>query len=215
MPVVVSLDVPGVSHSLLSVCDAMVASIEELTHADQPIGDGDHGITIGRGFRAAQKVIAAQPLDADLGALLDAVGMAMLTSMGGASGAIYGTLFRRGARALRGRSTLDAEALAIFLQDALAGVRERGGAAVGDKSLVDALQPAAEAARLASGGPLSVALAAAAEGAGEGLERTRAMRASIGRARTLGDRAIGHVDPGALSLTLMLRAWSRSVSGEG
>lgn len=212
-PVVAALDVPSASRSLDAVCEAMAASIEELTHADQPIGDGDHGITIGRGFRAAQKAIAALPPDADLGQLLDSIGMAMLTSMGGASGAIYGTLFRRGARALRGRAHLDADAFAVFLEDGLAGVRERGGASVGDKTLVDALQPAAEAARRLAGGSLSAALAAAAEGAGEGLERTRDMRATIGRARALGDLAIGHLDPGALSFTLMLRAWSRSVSG--
>ncbi len=135
----------------------------------------------------------------------------MLNSMGGASGAIFGTLFRRGGAAVRGRAAFDAEALAVFLEGGLAGVRERGQAAVGDKTLVDALQPAAEAARAAASGSLEDALTAAAAAAGDGLERTRAMRATLGRARTLGDRAVGHVDPGALSLTLMLRAWVRLV----
>jgi phosphoenolpyruvate---glycerone phosphotransferase subunit DhaL len=208
------LDTAGLTMALVSVCDAMQESIEDLTHADQAIGDGDHGLGIGRGFRAARDAVSGQVFD-DVGAVLDKFGLAMLTSMGGASGAIYGTLFRRGARGLKGRPTFDTEALALFLEQGLAGVRERGGAAVGDKTLVDALQPAAEAARAAADRPLAEALAAAAAAAGEGLERTRDMRATLGRARALGDRAIGHVDPGALSFTLMVRNWARFVAHPG
>jgi dihydroxyacetone kinase-like protein len=208
------LDTAGLADVLVLLCDAMAGSIEDLTHADQAVGDGDHGLAIGRGFRAARDAIAGQAFD-DVGAVLDRFGLAMLTSMGGASGAIYGTLFRRGARGIKGRSTFDGAALALFLEDGLAGVRERGGATVGDKTLVDALQPAAGAARAAADRPLGDALAAAATAASEGLERTRDMRATLGKARTLGDRAVGHVDPGALSFTLMMQYWARLVADPG
>ena len=203
------LDAAALTGVLLELCDTMAGSIDDLTHADQAVGDGDHGLAIQRGFRAARAAIAALPPGDDVGALLDAFGMALLTSMGGASGAIYGTLFRRGGREIGGRAAFDADALATFLEGGLAGVQQRGGAAVGDKTLVDALQPAAEAARSAASGTLRDAFAAAGAGAEEGLERTRAMHATLGRARTLGDRAVGHLDPGALSFTMMLRAWSR------
>ena len=139
----------------------------------------------------------------------------MLTSMGGASGAIYGTLFRAGGRGLTGWAIFDTEALAIFLEGGLAGVQERGKAKVGDKTMVDALEPAALAARASTDRPLREAVAAAAAAAGEGLARTGEMRATLGRARTLGDRAIGHVDPGALSFTTMLRHLSRLVDEAG
>ncbi len=206
-----ALDLPSLTNVLMGVCDAMVASIDDFTHADQAIGDGDHGLAIGRGFRAAREAIASHPY-VDVGDLFDGMGLAMLTSMGGASGAIYGTLFRRGGRGLHGRQTFDSEALAVFLEEGLAGVRERGQAKVGDKTIVDALQPAALAALDATDRPLGAALAAVAEAAGEGLLRTKEMRATLGKARTLGDRAIGHVDPGALSFTSMIRSLARLVA---
>jgi phosphoenolpyruvate---glycerone phosphotransferase subunit DhaL len=204
------LDLPALTGVLVGMCEAMVASIDDFTHADQAIGDGDHGLAIGRGFRAARDVIVGVPR-ADVGDLFDSMGTAMLTSMGGASGAIYCTLFRRGGRGLHGLQRFDSGALATFLEEGLAGVRERGGAKAGDKTIVDALEPASQAARASAGHTLPEALAAVAEAAGEGLERTRTMRATLGRARTLGDRAIGHVDPGALSFTSMMRYLSRLV----
>jgi phosphoenolpyruvate---glycerone phosphotransferase subunit DhaL len=205
-----ALDLTSLANVLTGVCDAMVASIDDFTHADQAIGDGDHGLAIGRGFRAAREAIASHPY-VDVGDLFEGMGLAMLTSMGGASGAIYGTLFRRGGRGLHGRQTFDAAGLALFLEEGLAGVRERGEAKVGDKTLVDALEPASLAARASTSLPLPEALAAVAEAAADGLERTRGMRATLGKARTLGDRAIGHVDPGALSFTHMVRHLSRLV----
>jgi dihydroxyacetone kinase-like protein len=205
-----ALDLEQLATVLCGVCDAMVDSIDDLTHADQAIGDGDHGLAIGRGFRAAREAIAGRAA-VDVASVFEAMGLAMLTSMGGASGAIYGTLFRRGGRGLRGRPRFDAEALATFLEDGLAGVRERGGANVGDKTIVDALEPASAAARAAAGGSLADALEAAAVAAEQGLERTREMRATLGKAHTLGDRAIGHVDPGAMSFALMVRSLQRLV----
>jgi dihydroxyacetone kinase-like protein len=205
-----ALDLPTLTSVLVAMCDAMVASIDDFTHADQAIGDGDHGLAIGRGFRAAKDILTGAPR-VDVGDLFDSMGMAMLTSMGGASGAIYGTLFRRGGRSLGGLLRFDSGALAVFLEEGLVGVRERGGAKLGDKTIVDSLEPASQAARASMGYPLPEALAAVAKAAGEGLERTRTMRATLGRARTLGDRAVGHVDPGALSFTCMIRSLSRLV----
>jgi phosphoenolpyruvate---glycerone phosphotransferase subunit DhaL len=200
-----ALDAQALADMLVRLCDAMAETIEELTHADQAVGDGDHGLAIQRGFRAARLAIGAQPARDDVGALLDAFGMALLMSMGGAAGPIYGTLFRSGGQRLRGQERFDAAALATFLEGGLGGVCARGGASVGDKTLVDALLPAAEAARAAASGSLADALAAAAAAAEAGAEGTRGMSARLGRARTLGDRAIGHVDPGALSFAVMIR----------
>lgn len=206
-----SLDAAALAAVLVGVCDAMAESISDLTHADQAVGDGDHGLAIQRGTRAARQALLDTPGDGDVGSLFEAFGLAMLTSMGGASGAIYGTLFRRGGARLRGETSFDAQGLATFLDGALAGVRERGGASVGDKTLVDALQPASEAAVSAGSSSLAEALDAAAGAARAGVERTRDLPATLGRARTLGDRAIGHVDPGALSLALLLTAWADAV----
>jgi phosphoenolpyruvate---glycerone phosphotransferase subunit DhaL len=207
-----ALDAPALAAVLIRLCDAMASTIEVLTHADQAVGDGDHGLAIQRGFHAAHQAIGARPAGDDVGALLDAFGLALLMSMGGAAGPIYGTLFRAGGKGLRGRSRFDAPALATFLEGGLAGVRERGGASVGDKTLVDALQPAAEAARAAESATLAETFAAAAAAAAAGAERTRAMRATLGRARTLGDRAIDHVDPGALSFATMMDKWSTEIA---
>lgn len=207
-----ALDARALAGTLVRVCDAMALAVEELTHADQAVGDGDHGLAIQRGFASGRRVTADGPAGEDVGALLDAFGMALLTSMGGASGAIYGTFFRKGGKELRGRSRLDAPALATFLEGGLAGVQERGGAAVGDKTLVDALQPAAEAARASESGSLVDAFAAAASAAEAGAAGTRGMHATLGRARALGDRAVDHVDPGALSFSMMLRAWASAAS---
>jgi dihydroxyacetone kinase-like protein len=198
------------------MCDAMGGHIEELTHADQAIGDGDHGLGMDRGLKVAKAAVATEAeAGDDVGAVLERFGTAMLTSMGGASGAVYGSLFRRGALGLKGHAMFDAAGLATFLEDGLAGVKERGGANVGDKTLVDPLAAAASAAREHAGDPLGTAMAAVATAAEAGAEGTRDMLATMGRARTMGDRTIGHVDPGALSFAFMLRAWSDAVIGAG
>lgn len=205
------LDARDLASVLIATCEMMSGRTEELTHADQVIGDGDHGLAMERGFRAARETLAEEPAPDDVGLLLERFGTAMLTSMGGASGPVYGSLFRRGAQPLKGDRAFDARSLATFLEAGLIGVQERGRAKVGDKTLVDALAAAAEAARASSEESLGHAFAAAAAAANEGKERTRGMRATMGRARSLGDRSIGHVDPGALSFALMMEAWSAAV----
>jgi dihydroxyacetone kinase-like protein len=139
-------------------------------------------------------------------------GMAMMSSMGGASGALFGTVFRAGGKALSGRASLDSEGLALLLEAALEGVMKRGGAKPGDKTMIDAIAPAAAKARACAGMPFSEALPAVAEAAEEGKEASKAMVAQFGRAKTLGEACIGFPDAGALSVTVMLNTMRDFIS---
>jgi len=188
---------------LLHVAVAMQAERDVLTQADRAIGDGDHGIGMARGFAAAQKALEAAPGGSIADSLL-AVGTALLSATGGAAGAIFGTFFRAGARGLAATERFDAAALASLLADGLAAVQERGKAVPGDKTVVDALTPAVAAAAATRHSDLATALSAAAEAAAAGVEATRGMVARVGKAKTLGERSLGHADPGALSMSLIL-----------
>ncbi|MBT3360877.1 MAG: dihydroxyacetone kinase subunit L [Rhodospirillales bacterium] len=195
----------------LAVAAEMIAAKDRLTKADQKIGDGDHGIGIARGFEAVQ-VKLEEDSSETLDALLKTVGMTLLSAIGGAGGAIFGTLFRAGAKTLSGRESLDSESLAIMLSEGFAAVQARGGAKLGDKTMLDALGPASEAASaVAPDASLSDALAAAVAAAQSGTEATIDMIATTGKARSLGERSIGHPDPGAISTTLILEAMERFV----
>ncbi len=193
------------------VADHIEANVDRLTQADQAIGDGDHGVGMARGLAAARQQLTAQPPETIAG-VLRVVGMALLSATGGAAGAIFGTLFRGGARRLEGVTAFDAPALAMFLEDGLRAVQERGHAALGDKTMVDALAPAAARARALAGEDLEAALAGAAAAAQEGMQATRDMLAALGKARPLGERARGHVDPGAFTMFLILEAMAEYVA---
>ena len=192
----------------LLLCPAMVGEQEVLTRADQAIGDGDHGIGIARGFSALESKLRESEFTS-LDVLVSTVGKALLMSIGGASGAIFGSLFVGAAKPLKGRTVFDATCLADMLESGLRAVEERGKAAVGDKTIVDALKPAADRAREVQAQSLDVALAEVVLAANRGLESTRNLQARFGKARPLGERALGHVDPGAFSFTLMLQHLSR------
>jgi dihydroxyacetone kinase-like protein len=200
-----TLDAAALRDLFTVVAEAMLANIDRLTAADQAVGDGDHGIGMRRGFEAvvawARGTAPATPADVFKG-----VGNAVMANTGGASGAIFGTLFRAGAQATAGRDVLDADRYAAFLEDGLAAVMKRGGAAPGGKTLIDALAPAATAARAAVADGLAATTAAAATAALGGVEATKAMIATTGKARTLGERSLGHPDPGAISLSIVLGA---------
>jgi len=204
----VGLSVPQVKQWFLLLCPAMIGEQETLTRADQAIGDGDHGIGIARGFTAVESKLTESEFTS-LDVLVSAVGKALLMSIGGASGAIFGSLFMGASKALKDRTALDATCLADMLESGLRAVQERGKAAVGDKTIVDALKPAADRAREVQAKPLDEALAEVIAAANSGLESTRNLQARFGKARPLGERALGHVDPGALSFTLMLQHLSR------
>jgi phosphoenolpyruvate---glycerone phosphotransferase subunit DhaL len=185
----------------------MIASQERLSEADRAIGDGDHGVGMARGFEA---VLAALEDDvpADLKALFQKIGMALITSMGGASGIIFGTWFTGGGKALAGKTVLDGETFYRFLESGLKAVQDRGKAKAGDKTMVDALIPACSAAAEYEGRGLTQVIRGAAEAAAQGMETTKSMVAAVGKAKTLGERSIGYPDPGAISTSLILKFMS-------
>jgi len=189
---------------MLAVAEAIIAAEPELTDADRNLGDGDHGLGMQRGLTAAKEKLEEGGF-AGIDKVVSAVGMAMMTSMGGASGAIFGTMFRNGGKALKGRENLDAEGLALMLAAGADGVMTRGGAKPGDKTMVDALLPAAEKAKEAGGGTLAEAASAVAQAGEDGRDASKAMVATMGRAKTLGEKSVGHPDAGACSVAIILR----------
>jgi dihydroxyacetone kinase-like protein len=188
---------------------------EYLTQLDSPIGDADHGINMDRGFR---KVLEKLPsvADKDIGNILKTTGMTLISSVGGASGPLYGTFFMRGGMAVDAKEELTGEDLATMLQAAVDGVVQRGRAQPGDKTMVDAWLPAMKALRESLNGDNDNTIAAlsqavaAAEG---GMKDTIPMLAKQGRASYLGERSIGHQDPGATSSYLMLKTLLDTLEG--
>jgi dihydroxyacetone kinase-like protein len=195
----------------LHVSEGMMESKDLLTQADKTIGDGDHGIGMARGFQAVRDRLDTQAFGA-LEDLINAIGLTLMTSVGGASGAIFGTFFRGGAKNLKGRHGFDSGSLAFMLLDGLRAVQGRGGARPGDKTMVDALEPAAAKSRELASAPLEQSLAAATEAAKQGMEKTKDMVAKVGKAKTLGERSLGHADPGAISMYLILENMTQYVT---
>lgn len=188
---------------MLQVADAIIAAEAMLSQADRDLGDGDHGLGMKRGMEAVKAQL--EPKDpASVEQVFVTTGTAMMSSMGGASGALFGTVYRAGGKALAGRPAFDSEGLALLLEAALEGVMKRGGAKPGDKTMIDALAPAAAKAREVTALPLPDALKAVAEAAEAGKDASKAMIAQFGRAKTLGEACIGFPDAGALSVTIML-----------
>lgn len=202
--------------SVIEIVRAMAAAMEEhrqeLTRLDSEIGDGDHGTNMHRGFQAALERLegmdTSTPSD-----VLKAVSMALISKVGGAAGPLYGTAFLRASSALSGKEEPDASDAVEAMEAALAGIKQRGKAEVGDKTMVDALEPAVAAARkeAASSGDVGRVLRAAADAAAEGAESTIPLVARRGRASYLGERAAGHKDPGATSTHLLLDAAARAL----
>ncbi len=190
---------------LLYLCQQMIGYTDTLTQADKAIGDGDHGIGMARGFEAVRQKLEAGSFAA-LDELFKTAGMTLITSIGGASGVVFGTWFRDGAKSLAGVTALDSRVLSAWLVDGLAAVKERGKAEPGDKTMVDALEPAAVRSSRVASAPLDEALAAVTEAARAGMEATKDMIASGGRAKTLGERSRGYPDPGAVSTYLILKS---------
>ena len=183
----------------------------ELVRLDTAIGDGDHGTNMDRGMRKAlERLEGAQ--EGDIGAMLKAVGMALVSTVGGAAGPLYGTLFMQMGTAAAGRSELDLEGWTAALEAGLKGVQARGKAEPGDKTMVDALQPAVEALKAAAGEDEASALRASADAAEEGMKATIPLVARKGRASYLGERSADHQDPGATSSHLLLRSAAEAVS---
>jgi dihydroxyacetone kinase-like protein len=202
-----SLSKDEVKAMLLLACDRIIAAEPALSEADRNLGDGDHGLGMQRGMTAAKEKLEAGDVES-IEKAFSSVGMAMMSSMGGASGAIFGTFFRNGGKALAGSESFDSAGLASFLQAGVDGVKQRGGAAVGDKTVVDAMQPAADKASTVTAQPLSESIVTVHAAALEGLEASKAMIARFGRAKTLGEGCIGFPDAGALSVTVIIGAFA-------
>jgi phosphoenolpyruvate---glycerone phosphotransferase subunit DhaL len=196
---------------------AVTGRADYLTQLDAAIGDGDHGINMTRGFDAVGKALAAQSPDTAPGPVLVLAGKTLVATVGGASGPLWGSAFRAAGRSLGEADALDGDGLAAALDAALAAVVDLGAAKPGDKTMVDALTPATAALRerVAAGDSVAAAVAAAADAAEAGARATVPLQARKGRASYLGERSIGHQDPGATSAALILRALQTAVTKEG
>lgn len=200
------MDTASAQAWVVAIADAVDANRETLTALDAAIGDGDHGDNLQRGFTAAVVALDGEEF-ATVGDVLIATGSALIARVGGASGPLYGSAFRAMGRALPGAAADPAE-LHAGLAAGLAALRRLGGAAPGEKTIVDAYAPAVAAfeAALRGGGSLPVATGAAADAAEAGARATVELQARKGRASYLGARSIGHQDPGATSTGLIFRA---------
>ena len=197
------LELNEVAAMFKEVAQSIINHVDLLTKADQAIGDGDHGIGMQRGFEAVITEIDSGDFDT-LGALMKKVGFALMNSSGGASGAIFGSLFLGAGRGLGDETRMSAGEFSIMLNSGMEAVQKRGKAEPGDKTMIDALAPAAETALDLS--TLAEGIQAIADAARDGMEKTKEMVASFGRAKSLGERAIGNPDPGAISMHLILQA---------
>ncbi|MFL5725422.1 MAG: dihydroxyacetone kinase subunit DhaL [Chloroflexota bacterium] len=213
----------GVVAWLRSAATRVHAEAPSLTALDQAIGDGDHGINLDRGFKAIVAMLdelpPAEAEATDGGATADVLrqaGKRLISTVGGASGPLYGTAFLRGAGAMAANeSASDAAAFAAALEAAASGISALGKSAEGEKTMLDALFPAARAARAAldGGGDLVAVTAAARDAAADGAAATIPMLATKGRASYLGERSVGHKDPGATSAAVLLAVLAETAAG--
>jgi dihydroxyacetone kinase-like protein len=193
------------------------ANKEQLTQLDAAVGDGDHGINMDRGMSAVLAKLDAATEEQDIGALLKTVGMTLVSTVGGAGGPLYGTLFLQMGTAVSGKDELDPDDWAAALEAGIAGVQARGKAEPGDKTMIDALIPGRDALKsaLAEGASFEDALRQSADAAGRGMRDTVPLVARKGRASYLGERSAGHQDPGATSSHLLLETAAETWGGSG
>src|SRR3982074_1197304 len=207
------MDTATVSTWMTEIAEAVRENRDYLVQLDAAIGDGDHGINMTRGFDAVVRALAAED-DAPPGKVLTLAGKTLVSSVGGASGPLWGSALRRAGRTLGDAPTFEAGELVAALEAALAAVQDLGQARPGEQTRVDARVPAGEALRerVTAGLPLEDALRAASAAAEEGMRGTVPMQAHKGRASYLGERSIGHQDPGATSAALVMAALERTVA---
>jgi phosphoenolpyruvate---glycerone phosphotransferase subunit DhaL len=201
---------------ILQWLQAFAAEIEQnkeyLTQLDAAIGDADHGINMDRGFKKVMSQLATVA-DQDIGSIFKAVSMTLISSIGGASGPLYGTLFLRASSAVADKEELTEEDMLSLLQAGFNGVLERGKAQLGDKTMIDVLSPAVAAFKQAvgEGNKMREAMQKAVIAAEQGMKDTIPLLAKKGRASYLGERSVGHQDPGATSSYLMLKCLLNSI----
>ncbi len=189
------------------IAEVLHENASYLTQLDSAIGDADHGTNMDRGFQAVRAKLPSMS-SMDMSAQLKTVGSTLVSTVGGASGPLYGTAFLRAATAIPGKTTLESADIVALLEAFLGGVATRGKAHTGEKTMLDALTPAVEAARTAqeAGASLAQTTRSAAQAAEAGMKATIPLLATKGRASYLGERSIGHQDPGATSSWLILRS---------
>lgn len=180
---------------------------QQLTDLDSAVGDGDFGISLDRGFTAVQAELTANP-PANLRAVFQNVASVLIKTMGGSSGPLLGTFFLRAGAACADKSELESADVVALFQAGVEGIQQRGKAALGDKTMLDALLPAVDAMRnaLAAGSSLADILASGAAAAEAGMRATINMQARKGRGSYLGERSVGHQDPGATAAYLLFKA---------
>ena len=203
--VLTELSAADARNMLIYIADKIIAKKPYLTEIDSAIGDGDHGIGMAGGMQKARKKLLKMEEEENVYAVFEAAGKAMLLSMGGASGVIFGSLYLAGAKGMEASGALTAKDLAEMERKSLAAIQERGKAEVGDKTMVDALVPAVAAMEENYGKGLLAMLQAAEEAAAKGVEDTKKYQAKFGRAKSLMERAIGYQDAGATSVWLILQ----------
>jgi dihydroxyacetone kinase-like protein len=182
-----------------------------LSKLDSAVGDGDHGTTILRAMEAVSKTVAEHPAP-DLKVLFSAIGWAVMSCDGGSTGPLLGSFFMGMSEGTEGRQELDCAAVAAVFEAGVGKLQKQSRAQVGDKTMMDAFLPALAALKAAgSSRGIKAALAQAADAAAKGAETTRNMKAKFGRARNLGDRVLGHADPGAVSVSLIFKGFSEGL----
>lgn len=198
---------PDIYEAINVLAEAVNENREMLTDLDAAIGDADHGINMSRGFEAV-KTKLSQGGGEDIPTVLKKVGMTLISTVGGASGPLYGTAFLRASAAINGNEAITREKAMEMLSSAIQGIKDRGKARQGDKTMLDALEPALEAIDngIKADKSLLECLEAACQAAQAGMEYTETIKATKGRASYLGERSIGHRDPGATSSYIILRA---------
>lgn len=207
------LNAQDARNMLLYIADKVIAQKPYLTEIDSAIGDGDHGIGMAGGMQKAKKKLMKMESEENAYAVFEAAGKAMLLSMGGASGVIFGSLYLAGAKDVDAKPVLTAEDIAKMERKSLLAIQERGKAEVGDKTMVDALAPAVEALEANKDKGLLEMLKAAEEAARQGVENTKNYQAKFGRAKSLMERAIGYQDAGATSVWLIFQGMREFVEG--
>lgn len=207
------LNAEDARNMLLYVADKIIANKPYLTDIDSAIGDGDHGIGMAGGMQKAKKKLLKMAGEENVYALYEAAGKAMLLSMGGASGVIFGSLYLAGAKDMDAKAVISAEDIAKMERKSLVAIQERGKAEVGDKTMVDALVPAVEAMEANFDKGLLEMLKAAEAAAAQGVEDTKKYLAKFGRAKSLMERAIGFQDAGATSVWLIFQGMREFVEG--
>jgi dihydroxyacetone kinase-like protein len=196
---------------LVYVGQQIISNQDYLNKADQPIGDGDHGLSMARGFEAVIEMLKNRCPE-NLAELFLSIGNELLYSVGGSAGIIFGTFLRSGSKAFIDKQELDSTGLADFLQYALDAIIKRGNAKPGEKSMIDALFPAVTKAKEMDKNDFKNTLNNIADAAFSGMENTKSMKANIGRAKNFGDSTIGYPDPGAITTYLILRFMSDFVN---